>query len=831
MPQHPREVGTRPVGVRGRDFETEVASRLRASGYDVAGETLIGHKRVDLVARERRHNAEWVVAVEAKEWAKPLNAGQLQTIWRDYEPLYATGSVHELLIVSREGFTPAGRRYAHDRPGLVILALAEMTADDTQFKTYLQGLIRSFEGADDRVADYYQRPFDLGTGRDIEDLLTGWVHGDHAFVEEGRPVAILGAYGIGKSTFARRFACQLAKQALEEPDARVPVLIRLGEIAGEQDLEGLLGKHFTATNEVAGYSFRNFMNLNEAGRFVIILDGFDEMKQMLTWREFRHNLAQLNRLHHTDARLVLLGRPTAFENDEQQAQALHGIRQDKLTSSRDPGWPDYLEVELAPLKSEQIKQFLLDYLRVHQSPVDFEALWTQVSSKHLRDIARRPVQLRMLADILPAYTGDVLSLDIATVYEIFIDTLIERIMVREEEKQSRFAFSAQERRQFLGQLAYWLWTNQAGDTVETESIPEELVRPHLRDDNLEGTRRDLVVGCPLDRRAGERVRFPHRSFQEFLVAEELWQRLRSGTIDFLEVDALANDEVAGFMEQLRSTSGAVPIAAQQAAGGLLHWRMLNVLFIHDLPPTFLPRGPAGDITATSWRLLALAGAYQESAKERRGALLAELPALLPRLTDVQVLLSLFCSMSAPDTSPAGVLQSLEHIMNLGDIEKIKSEHVGVAGVFKFGRNVGDARGQNRRIGVATKGDIIFSKGTQEIAGTGASVEVRWYAPLALDVAERLSVTKNGRALDLRGLRGLFAAVLPAEAFVSEWLDRNALRSTVRLAEYVDLPGDSPLADRLNSLRGLRGAYSAQRDRWVRKRGRRQRSDGSHLPPM
>ena len=77
----------------------------------------------------------------------------------------------------------------------------------------------------------------------------------------------------------------MAKEAVENPIARIPILIRLGEVAGEQTLAGLLGKHFTATYQVHGYSFNAFREMNRNGRFVVFLDGFDEMKQLLSFRE------------------------------------------------------------------------------------------------------------------------------------------------------------------------------------------------------------------------------------------------------------------------------------------------------------------------------------------------------------------------------------------------------------------------------------------------------------------------------------------------------------------------------------------------------------------
>ena len=49
------------------------------------------------------------------------------------------------------------------------------------------------------------------------------------------------------------------------------------------------------------------MKLNKLGCFVIILDGFDEMKHTLSWDEFRYNFKELNRLVNSNSKVIVLG--------------------------------------------------------------------------------------------------------------------------------------------------------------------------------------------------------------------------------------------------------------------------------------------------------------------------------------------------------------------------------------------------------------------------------------------------------------------------------------------------------------------------------------------
>ncbi|MFK5057903.1 hypothetical protein ACI4AF_28710, partial [Klebsiella pneumoniae] len=57
-------------------------------------------------------------------------------------------------------------------------------------------------------------------------------------------------------------------------------------------------------------------------------------------------------------------------------------------------------------------------------------------------------------------------------------------------------------------------------SVDEGDIPDEIVRPFMpaSDADLDAVRRDLVSACFLDRKGNKTLFFPHRSFQEFLVA-------------------------------------------------------------------------------------------------------------------------------------------------------------------------------------------------------------------------------------------------------------------------------------------------------------------------
>ncbi|WP_436964862.1 NACHT domain-containing protein [Streptomyces sp. SudanB148_2056] len=684
---------------------------------------------------------------------------------------------------------------------LVVGTPDQLLRDWVDFGPYLESLTAIFDDSVDGLASYYVRPVsaadsDIAAALDLEDELTSWIEAKSTTdgttsLDPARPVAVLGAYGIGKSSLATRLASQLAKKALAQQGNRIPVLIRLSELSGEQDLEGLLGKHFGATHQVMGYSFAAFQELNRRGHLVVILDGFDEMKQLLTWREFVLNLEQLNRLQcGEDSRVIILGRPTAFENDFEYQHALHGKRRRGDRFVEEAGWPNFQAIRIAPLDPKQIEQFVDDYLRYCKSPIVSDArrlrlLREQLQSPELKDIVPRPVQLRMLIDILPDYEGSIDDLNVSRVYEIFLHHLIEEIMLREEKKRSRLAYSRVERRDFLKEFAWWLWNLRETPMVTTDMIPETLIRPFIHGRDAESVRRDLVAASPLDRRHGERVGFPHRSIQEFLVAEKIWELLKADEIGLAEVDDLINREVADFM--MMQQGSAQKALAQRLLPRLespIRLQTCKSIFLNDqvvsgLHARMLDRGRGQPLTDAELLMISL---WTMQRKLADHAISVE---DIQRVQGPSVLLKLACALLVNDSARRhdpllvrligeGARQALppERVtaqgVSTGSV--IPLDDVWVARHVRSGINVGKIQGRGRI-------RMNNRNGRQEIV-FGAALPVSWMTDLALSIRQKCRIVKGETVLDVRELLPSLVALLAKGPFVSDWLRNDTLDSTV-----------------------------------------------------
>jgi hypothetical protein len=422
------------------------------------------------------------------------------------------------------GISPSAMTYVEHARNLRHLTHTQLLNALIDFRAHIQGMISGYTS--DPVSKYYvAQDYAEGQGG-IEQYILDWID-----TEDYQPIAVLGGYGFGKTTLAKRLAHVLASRCTRDLSARIPVIIPLADIATDQTLEGLLGKQFTSATSCPNYNFQLFMSLNMRGRFVFFLDGFDEMKKTMSWDALLFNLTQLNQLVTPKSKVVLLGRPSAFLSSDEQEEALHGRVKHLGEDRRVPGWPDYKELHLSAFTRDQVTTFIRKYRKMLSADSQGNVNKRQrvgrylasIESEHgrrLLDLASRPVQLWMLMDLLPEYSGPIDRLTVAVLYSEFIDLLLRR----EASKAARRAFTKEQRLRFTARLAYWMWQDGQRSDFDLRRLPESLFEQHIKeaaDEHPSDIKRDLVSGGFLDRKPPNVFYFPHRSFQEFLVAEEI----------------------------------------------------------------------------------------------------------------------------------------------------------------------------------------------------------------------------------------------------------------------------------------------------------------------
>ena len=255
----------------------------------------VAGKKVDIVFEVPDFEKTRRLFVEAKDYRSPLTRVQVRDIWADYMGIIDTHKPADLLIVTRCGLTPDARKYVDSELTMVrhqtvwelennilgltdyLRSLSDIFKEDGLDHYYVDARAKRAAYADDKVTRIISEK-----EVNLFDEILAWLEGD-----TDTPLAVLGGYGAGKTSLAKRLASHQAKLALRNPAVRRPVFVKLGSFSRYSSIEGIFGAMFSSEFPLASFNFHHFKAANERGRLLIILDGFDEMKHAMTWPDFR----------------------------------------------------------------------------------------------------------------------------------------------------------------------------------------------------------------------------------------------------------------------------------------------------------------------------------------------------------------------------------------------------------------------------------------------------------------------------------------------------------------------------------------------------------------
>ena len=554
----------------GDVLRDEAANLLATRFGDIQIEHRVEGKKADIFFSQRHFGKTVRIYVEAKDSSRRLTRSQVKSIWMDYFGILTVNKPSTLLIITRHGLTSDAQRYVQDELDSVRhQTIWELEDELLGIIDYIRtlstlydegGLASYYIAAKARPVRYESRASRHTTGEpiDLYVAIQKWLADDGA-----RPLAILGGYGAGKSSLARRVIASQAQVALSSPYPRRPILIRLGSLARYSSLEGILGGMFTFDYPVEDFNVHRFLRLNDLGRLLVVLDGFDEMKHAMSWADFRAQIAALNRLVVPRSKVILLGRPSAFMSAEEHFHVLRGLRSHAGGWLRLQDWPEFDEFDLEPFTDGERSAFVQQYLthrydcdlrasgEVEEAWVDARAREVNVLAEQDAEIFRKPVHAKILTDLAADPTVDLTEMigGISKwgLYRTFFRSLAER----ESGRDARRPIPEESRLDFLREVALWLWTQQSGSIAFSDGdIADEILAPLPDGDavDIEAKRREYLAGAFLEKKQDDVYYFGHRSFVEFLIAERM-VRVAPRAADHTTYSQLFRDGVAEFLRE------------------------------------------------------------------------------------------------------------------------------------------------------------------------------------------------------------------------------------------------------------------------------------------
>ena len=389
--------------------------------------------------------------------------------------------------------------------------------------------------------------------------------------------ALLGEYGMGKTTTCKAFARTLLEQHKENSQVPLPIYLdlrHLGEQAKNQpELSTILStviKKSWQGGEEHDIDPQEIIRLVQEEGAVIIFDGLDEVLVHLSTSEGQRFTRELWRClptklfdkKQTDpqqvtkkrGKLLVSCRTHYFRTLRDQKTHLTGEDRDQVSAD------NYRALILLPFNEDQIE----DYLRRSLPDQNIEQLLELIRSIHnLPEMAERPYTLSLIAQHIPELEHWKMSgktVTGVTLYRHMVQSWLER-------DAGKHQLDKEHKPQLMEHFAAELWRSGQRswsiDDLEKWFISYLASNSQIRDElslypkNPELLKEDLRTATFLVRQGENQFRFAHSSLQEHFLAAYLKRALDEVQTERWQM-AIPSRETLNFLGQLLVEDDASP---------------------------------------------------------------------------------------------------------------------------------------------------------------------------------------------------------------------------------------------------------------------------------
>ncbi|MDH4983973.1 hypothetical protein QEZ47_00050 [Aminobacter anthyllidis] len=503
---------------------------------------------------QRSQNFPTRIAVECKDWQSPLNSRQLAEIDNLYRPSINGDEIDYLWIVSNHELAQGPSQTVTNLKRIVYSTYQDFLSSVMNFSLVLEENIAAFKNHESNKNFLHLEAKDRAAT--LEETTKIWLNGD------SRALIIFGGYGLGKTSFSFYIASALSAEYQDGTFDRIPIRISLSGLYAKQDLKGLICSVLTGSEggpDVGNFSYNLFLRMVHEGLFVLILDGFDEMRHAMTAEEFAYTFEQMSPLFAGHSKTIVLGRPDSFFSDDEEEQILSS-----LFSEIDSPESDVTKIEVSPLRRDQIESYLAKFAggaRPTARPGKPGKTDAFEYDEDEIDILSRPVQLQMFTKIV---RQNMMKMDGKITRHRLYSHFIYEFIKREQAKNARKVEIGEAtlghsdpRSIFMQNVAWWVLVDKRENRFSASEIPHDLVPPSLvTEGKTTGSLREALVGSVIERisrtteavgtKGGSVYYFPHKSYLEFLVAE-YFCRERFSREMFAKFFRNANREIISFL--------------------------------------------------------------------------------------------------------------------------------------------------------------------------------------------------------------------------------------------------------------------------------------------
>jgi hypothetical protein len=437
-----------------------------------------------------------------------------------------------------------------------------------------------------------------GERRDALDFLKDW-----ALDAEGQPCcALLGEYGMGKTTTCMAFARDLLIARAKDVATPLPIFMDLRNLGdgakAEPDLarivETVLRKSWRGGHAAINLASDEVIRLVQQEGAIAIFDGLDEVLVHLSpagGQRFTRELFRIlppllwprRRKPGTPGRpgrVLVTCRTHYFRTLRDQKTHLTAEDRDDVRGD------DYRAFSLLPFTEAQIRSYLEQAL----PGLDIERVMETVRSVHnLPELAARPYTLSLIARHFP----DIERMRLDGRKVTGVDLYRHMVLSWLERDQGKHQITADHKQRLMEHFAAALWRSgrrgwSVGDLEQwlidfLEAHPP--LAAHYAGRDRELLKEDLRTATFLVRAGEDEFRFAHTSLLEFFLAGYLHRALCEGRIADWDMPGCSR-EVLDFLAQMMvSGDGEAAVATLRSMRGAYRPRISELAFRFVLQAT------------------------------------------------------------------------------------------------------------------------------------------------------------------------------------------------------------------------------------------------------
>ncbi|MBZ5508716.1 MAG: restriction endonuclease [Acidobacteriia bacterium] len=507
------------------------------------------------------------------------------------------------IMVSNRPFTQYAKAAAAKHINIHLKTIDDLHEEALRIRSYLYDTVHKYE-EENKFIDFIppsgretETEAESGDWKLLEELVKTWLCEDGS-----QQMCLFGDFGTGKTTFLEFLHYSFAKRYLTTPSVRIPLLIPLRRYYEAADHQEIISQFFMQECGVNA-QFSLFHNFLINGRFLLLLDGFDEMGAKSDPTIRKANYLKLAPLVEGRSKVLISCRPAYFISLQEtrsvfsfvnkqmgfapalktgaMTEQLFGVVRDSDLGSvfkrarSALGMTIYAEIGLFDKK--QIKA----YLRKHNSDIvtssngDLDAmkLYERIQEIYdLSDLAQRPLLLKLIVLTLPLFrkTADgmyeielagqshkVPDITPSVLYSVYTEKELER---EYKKGKIRWLIERQDKVRAIAAIAFEMFRRDvvALDKAALLRVIQK-VFPTSEDDQAYYLN-DIRTCSFLSRDSQDAARFTHKSFMEYYAATyiQLAMSSPSEAQDLLTIRPLS-EEVAFFLGDNIASSSNRPV--------------------------------------------------------------------------------------------------------------------------------------------------------------------------------------------------------------------------------------------------------------------------------